>query len=298
MKAISSITYVLILISPLLFGMAACDPYSQNDYEEKVVVQAYLVADQCFPEIKLSLSAPISEQYDFDRQSISGANLSIEHIDASGSVLETTSYRMIKPGIYGPIDTLKLVEPLTRYRLKAQVQGKPEITATTLVPDRFETVGLNNTRIRYQSTEQFEIDITLSSYPGRQNIYVFSIETLDPENAEFTPFYADVVDEEDRADFYLNSSGIVLEGNYEVDRVRNLLKIKLPWLGIAFYGPNRITANVIDDAMYDYIRTRDVQQGGSSLSPGEINNVKTNVINGTGVFGSYAKSSVIINVDR
>jgi hypothetical protein len=278
--------------------MAACDPYSQNDYEEKVVVQAYLVADQRFPEIKLSLSAPISEQYDFDRQSISGANLSIEHIDASGSVLETTSYRMIKPGIYGPIDTLKLVEPLTQYRLKAQVQGKPEITATTLVPDRFETVGLNNTRIKYQSTEQFEIDITLSSYPGRQNIYVFSIETLDPENAEFTPFYADVVDEEDRADFYLNSSGIVLEGNYEVDRVRNLLKIKLPWLGIAFYGPNRITANVIDDAMYDYIRTRDVQQGGSSLSPGEINNVKTNVINGTGVFGSYAKSSVIINVDR
>ena len=298
MKAISSLTYVLILISPLLFGMAACDPYSQNDYEEKVVVQAYLVADQRFPEIKLSLSAPISEQYDFDRQSISGANLSIEHIDASGSVLETTSYRMIKPGIYGPIDTLKLVEPLTQYRLKAQVQGKPEITATTLVPDRFETVGLNNTRIKYQSTEQFEIDITLSSYPGRQNIYVFSIETLDPENAEFTPFYADVVDEEDRADFYLNSSGIVLEGNYEVDRVRNLLKIKLPWLGIAFYGPNRITANVIDDAMYDYIRTRDVQQGGSSLSPGEINNVKTNVINGTGVFGSYAKSSVIINVDR
>ncbi len=298
MKAISSLTYVLILISPLLFGMAACDPYSQNDYEEKVVVQAYLVADQRFPEIKLSLSAPISEQYDFDRQSISGANLSIEHIDASGSVLETVRYRMINPGIYVPIDTLKLVEPLTRYRLKAQVQGKPEITATTLVPDRFETVGLNNTRIRYQSTEQFEIDITLSSYPGRQNIYVFSIETLDPENAEFTPFYADVVDEEDRADFYLNSSGIVLEGNYEVDRVRNLLKIKLPWLGIAFYGPNRITANVIDDAMYDYIRTRDVQQGGSSLSPGEINNVKSNVINGTGVFGSYAKSSVIINVDR
>lgn len=205
---------------------------------------------------------------------------------------------MLTSGIYGPVDTLKTVQPLTRYRLKAQVQGKPEITATTLVPDRFETVGLNNTRIKYQSTEQFEIDITLSSYPGRQNIYIFSIETLDPENAEFTPFYADVVDEKDRADFYLNSSGIVLEGNYEVDRTRNLLKIKLPWLGIAFYGPNRITANVIDDAMYDYIRTRDVQQGGSTLSPGDINNIKTNIVNGTGVFGSYAKSSVEIFVEQ
>jgi len=298
MKSINSLKLLLVLISPLMLGVMGCNPYSQDDYEEKVVVQAYLVADQRYPEIKLSLSAPISEKYDFDMQSITGAFVRVEQLDVSGSVQHTMDYQMLTPGIYGPVDTLKTVQPLTRYRLKAQVQGKPEVTATTLVPDRFETVGLNNTRIKYQSTEQFEIDITLSSYPGRQNIYIFSIETLDPENAEFTPFYADVVDEKDRADFYLNSSGIVLEGNYEVDRIRNLLKIKLPWLGIAFYGPNRITANVIDDAMYDYIRTRDVQQGGSTLSPGEINNIKTNIVNGTGVFGSYAKSSVEIFVEQ
>jgi len=294
----NSITRLIALISPVLFGLVACDPYSQDDYEEKVVVQAYLVADGRFPDIKLSLSAPISEKYDFDQRSISGATVNIEQMDASGSIKTTMAYRMLKPGVYGPIDTLRKVEPLTRYRLKAQIQGKPEVTATTLVPDRFETVGLNNTRIKYQSTEQFEIDITLSSYPGRQNIYIFSIETLDPENAEFTPFYADVVDEEDREDFYLNSSGIIFEGNYDVDPTKNILRIKLPWLGIAFYGPNKITANVIDDAMYDYIRTVNVQQGGSTLSPGEINNIKTNVTNGTGVFGSYAKSSVVIFVEK
>jgi hypothetical protein len=298
MKMTSSFKLLIFLIFPILLSLTSCDPYSQDDYEENVVVQAYLVADERFPIIKLSLSSSISEKYDFDQRSIAGASVTIEQINAAGTVQATMAYRMLKPGVYGPIDTLRTVEPLTRYRLKAQIQGKPEVSAHTLVPDRFQTVGLNNTRIKYQSTEQFEIDITLSSYPGRQNIYIFSIETLDPENAEFTPFYADVVDEEDRADFYLNSSGIVFEGNYEVDRARNILRIKLPWLGIAFYGPNRITANVIDDAMYDYIRTVNVQQGGSTLSPGEINNIKTNIVNGTGVFGSYAKSSVVIFVDK
>jgi hypothetical protein len=182
--------------------------------------------------------------------------------------------------------------------LLVRIRGKADITAQTLVPGRFRTVSQNNTRIRYQSTDQLELEVTRSIYPGRQNYYVFTIETLDPENAELTPFYADILGASQREDVFINQSGILFEANTELNPVTKTLMFKLPWIGVAFYGPTRITSNTIDDAMYNFIRTKNVQLGGSTLSPGEINNVATNVTNGIGFFGSLARSSIEVVIEK
>jgi hypothetical protein len=288
---------LVVLLVPVV-AIVGCDPYEQDDYIEKYVVQSYQIADERLAPILLSTTSPINETYTFSGNAVSGATVEVRLLNAQGSVEKTHAYAMQSPGVYTVVDTLEKVIPLRWYEMVIKIAGKPDITARTLVPDRFETLDLNNNSIKYQSSEQFEVDITLSSYPGRQNIYVFSIETLDRENAEFTPFYADILDEDDREDVYINQSGIIFEGNYDIDPTRNTLKIKLPWIGIAFYGPNKITANVIDDALYDFIRTKDVQLGGSTLSPGEINNIASNVENGIGVFGSYARSSMNVFVEK
>lgn len=279
-------------------SITACDPYEQDDYVEQVVVQSWLIADEPLPMLKLSRTVPINQVYSFENAAISNASVVVRLLDAAGQVERSYTYYNSAPGIYLPVEDNILVEPLRRYELLVRIEGKPDITAQTLIPGRFETVGQNNNRIKYQGTEQLEIEVTRSVYPGRQNYYVFTIETLDPENAELTPFYADVLDDEDRADVYLNQSGILFEANTELDPVKNTLKFKLPWIGVAFYGPTRITTNAIDDAMYNFIRTKDVQLGGSTLSPGEINNVATNVTNGIGIFGSYARSSIEVIIDK
>ncbi len=48
--------------------------------------------------------------------------------------------------------------------------------------------------------------------------------------------------------------------------------------------------------MYDFYRSRDIQGGGSTLSPGEFQNVIYNIDGGIGVFGSMASDTVLVTV--
>jgi len=286
------------LFTLLVVNFTACDPYQQDDYVEQVVVQSWLIANEPLPSIKLSRTIPINEVYSFDRAAISNAQVEVRLLNASGQAERTYTYTVSQPGIYVPTSDHVIVEPLRKYELLVRIGGKSNITAQTLVPGSFRIVSQNNSRIRYKSTEQLELEVTRSTYPGRQNYYVFTIETLDPQNAELTPFYADILGADQRKDVFVNQSGILFEADTEINSATNTLKFKLPWIGVAFYGPTKFTTNVIDDAMYNFIRTKDVQLGGSTLSPGEINNVATNVTNGIGFFGSLARSSVEVVIDK
>lgn len=287
---------LLFTMAALLTSLSACDPYQQDDYREQYVVQAFMVVDQPMPMIRLTTTSPINATYNTNAVAVSGAQPEIRKLDAQGKVLQTIPYRMKSAGWYEALNPQIKVDPLSTYELSIRTANAPEITARTFTPDRLRVLNLNNTSIKYQSTEQFEVIVSYSAYPGRQNYYVFTVETLDPDKAELTPFYADAIGEDERETVFKNQSNIVFEGNYGLDPSRTALTLKLPWLGFAFYGPNRVSTHVLDDAMYDFIRTKDVQLGGSTLSPGEINNVLTNVKNGLGIFGSYASASVDINI--
>ena len=70
----------------------------------------------------------------------------------------------------------------------------------------------------------------------------------------------------------------------------------LPWLAFGFYGPSEVTLVSLDDAFQDFVETQAVQGGGSTLSPGEIPNVTSNVTGGLGVFGSFAQQTVQLTI--
>lgn len=289
----------LYLLTLSILVSAGCELYPQNEFEEDYVIESYLVANRKLPQVRISKTVPIDSLYDFSDVAVVSANMEIRLLDESGDIEETFDYGIQSEGIYVTGSTHKVL-PRRTYQLHVTFQDAPnEIQARTVVPGQFQTLGTTVDSIDYQAPEQIIYNTTRSYYPNRQSYFIFSLEALQPEPGTLTPFYADLLnnDDTDLSDFYSNSSGIINEENYE-ENEDNTLTLRVPWIAVAFYGDNYVIANAIDDNMYDFYRTQDVQGGGSTLPPGEFQNVIYNVEGGIGVFGSMASDTVRVYIRR
>ncbi len=281
-----------VLIFSITF-LSSCELYEQDSYVEQVVVESYQIAMQPLNDVILTRTAPIFEEYNKEERSINDATVIVKEVLPSGQTSQVITFVRTGQGTYSPSEPGITVKPRHRYELEATIPSMDaRVTTFTVVPDTFSIKGINSTSLVYQGEEQFVLILTPSYFPGRQSYYVFTNETLDPENAEFTRFYADA--DGDREDFYRVSSGIINQTSTEQNG--DDVELTFPWIGVAFYGPNRLRASAIDDNMYDYIRSLQIQGGGSTLSPGEIENIISNVDGGIGVFGSYSEVSIEIEV--
>lgn len=283
-----------------LILFTSCELYEQDEYEEYYVIESYLVAGDELPIVRLSKTIPIDKTYNFQDAAVSDASVQIQLLNNDSTTVKTYSYQRIqnRPGTY--LSTTGVtVQPQRLYRLRVTHEGK-EITATTFVPGKFKSVNEDELQDRYiyQSSNQIEIRTTPSFYPDRQTYYIFTVNAIDATRDNLTPFYLDLVEEDTEIEnFYINSSGIINEKNYEEDENGNIT-LQVPWLAIAFFGNNNVIVNAIDDNMYDFIRTQDVQTGGTTLSPGEIQNVKYNIDGGIGIFGSMASDTIRVEIVR
>lgn len=292
---------LLLLLGSLL--LAACDLVEDTPFQEEVVVESYQVAGQPLQVVRLSRSAGIDESYDTSELAIRDAAVQVHLLAEDGRIEQTYAYQHQARGEYVPADVspvglLPIVQPLRRYRLEAEVPGFGTVASTTVVPDTFRIVSVNGTRIAYQSPEQFEARITRSQYPGRQNVFIFVTDARNPVVDQLTPFWREVFDEEENTidEFRRTRSPIINEANYDVNADGTIV-VRLPWIAVRFYGPTVTAINAIDDNLYDFIRTLDVQQGGSTLGPGEIPSVLDRVENGTGIFGSYATVTAQLEIE-
>ncbi|MDX1531950.1 MAG: DUF4249 family protein, partial [Rhodothermales bacterium] len=201
------------------------------------------------------------------------------------------------PGTYAP-NRRHVVRPGSTYRLEIDVgprfgEGGALVTAETTVPDTFRVVEAPPDTVRYDVLAPPPTTVvTPSETRGRPTVYLFTIEALEPDVYGLTPAIAQLVEETDSDpdDLVRSASPLLNEGNYTTNP-DGTLNLQVPWFAIAYYGPNRLTANAVDDALYDFLRTRESQATPTTLSPGEIQRVLSNVENGTGVFGSLASVS-------
>jgi hypothetical protein len=289
--------FVAILIT------CSCELYEQDEYEEYYVVESYLVAGSELPQVRLSKTTNIDETYDFNNDAVRDASVQINLLADDSTVTETYSYQELghntnQSGIYLPVSDVR-VQPERLYQLHIMHEDN-EITSTTFVPGDFETVNELQDRYVYQGNEQVEIETTPSAYiTDRQTYYIFTINTASPEKEALTPFYLDLVENQDAEleDFYINSSGIINEKNYDKNET-GTITLRVPWLAIAYFGENDVIVNTIDDNMYDFLRSQDVQTGGTTLSPGEIQNIQYNVNGGIGIFGSMASDTNRVDIVR
>ncbi|GAB5408596.1 MAG: DUF4249 domain-containing protein [Balneolaceae bacterium] len=290
-----------LTISLAVLTLLGCETYSQSDYEEFYVVESYIVANRNLQQVRVSTTVPAFEFYDFEESAIRDALVEVRLLSETGAVIEQTfSYSMSEPGIYQP-DIAHSVLPTRSYELYVTIPNGSlidEITATAIVPDTFSVIGGVLDTLVYQSSEQLEVTLSESSYPGRQNVFVFTTISENPTVENLTPLYLDFYDdEEDLQEFTITSSGLLNEGNF-TQFPDGSVTVQYPWLAVAFYEENRIVATTVDDNIYDYIRSNDVQLGGSTLSPGEIQNVLTNVKGGIGLFGAMASDTIPTFIER
>lgn len=292
-----------ILLLTLLGLVAACDSTDPGGLPPEYVVEAILVSDEPLPPIRLSRTTGVTESYDFSRLAVRDATVALHPMKADGSMEE---YREDpeQPGLYLPASPAARAQPLETYRLEVLIpETGASITGTTVVPDTFGVVNATLQRAVYQTNEQLEITVTRSSVPGRsQNYYIFVTESLDPREDQLTPIGASILDAmpagvDTIEDLRVRGSPLLNENNYAVNS-DGTLTIRYPWIGTVFFGPNRISINALDDNLYDFFRSQSVQQGGSTFAPGEIPNPLEPVRGAHGVFGSYARVTVELEVLR
>lgn len=294
--------WVVLVLMWFSYGCDATDPL---DFEPEVVVEAYLAAGRRLPDLRLSRTIPIDATYDRESTGVNGAVVQVRLLDDSGEIEQVYEYRgsEASAGLYFPMtgwnDTPD-VQPLRTYELHAEVPGEPgPITSRTLVPDTFFVSEISADTVAYLSSQQLTFELSPTEYPGRQNVYLVTTVAQDGHEAYLTPFAEALLEDSDLtiSDLRERTAPLLNEANFERTD-DGFVVVRFPWIGVYFYGRNEIQINAIDKNLHDFIRSQSVQQGGSTLPPGEIPNVLENVNGGRGVFGSYARATVRVFVSR
>lgn len=296
MKKVSITGFAILFL--LLFS--SCDIYEQDEYRELIVLEAYAIAGRPLPDVRISRTLPIADEYSFNEAAITSAAVVITVTNSEGSENGSFSYFQQRQGVYRANDRNYRVEAGSTYRIDVQFQDRPDqLRAITTVPAQFEILSEVKDSYVYQSEDQLEILLTATESDARQNIYVFNTLTREPSVDNLTPFYQDAVvnGDSELQEFFDNSSGLINEGNFTINDDQTIL-LRFPWIGVAFYGENAVVTNSVDQNLSDLVRSEELQLGGSTLPPGEIPNLIYNVEGGIGVFGSMVTDTIVTRFAR
>lgn len=295
------VLYIGMILIALLAG---CDLLEPSGFEREIIVSGYLVAGEPLPDIRISHTLPVSQRYNPDSAAVLDADVRVQRISETDDVIKEYRYRLIpnSSGIYTPYGLGSLasapadsvIYPLETYRLIADVPGFGTLTSTTTVPDTFSVATFSADTVTYQAADPLTFVLTPTDYPGRQSVFVFNTIALDGFEHQLTPFARSLLEDGDELtinDLRERVSPILNEENLQ-QQSDGTLEMQFPWLAIYFYGRNEVNVHALDDNMYDFVRSRSVQQGGSTRPPGEIPNVIDHIEGGRGIFGSYAEATV------
>lgn len=286
----------------LLLLTAACEEYAQDDYREYVVLEAYAVANRPLPEVRLSTALPTDQAYHFSDAALDGANIQITLLDNDGAGGDVFGYiPASEKGVYIPESPAHRVLAGRTYRIDIDFNNRPEIIrAQTTIPDDFEIISDIPDRIVYQSPNQLELVVSATETTRDPHVFVFNAIAQNPVLENLAPFWKELVEEDDDTqveDFYMHDSGLINEGNFDVNP-DGTITIQYPWIGIAFFEENLFAINSVDKNLSELVSSQEVQLGGSTLSPGEIPNLRYNVEGGIGIFGGIASDTVQTYVER
>lgn len=294
MKRYSVLPLFITITALLSLFITSCDDPTEPVFNQRYVVETFFEAGAPLPEILLSKTGDITQLYNYNDFTVSSADVIVHQISMSGDALRSWPYQESPTvnGNYLPI-TPDTVLDIYKYAVQIITPGDNKlIKGSTIIPGKFTIQTQSADTVLYQ-INQSQITITRSVNPDfDNNVFIVTLLAQDTVNYGLTPFYKNILennpDETSLTDLSQNSSGIISEGNYEIN-ADNTITIKVPWLAVAFYGPHKIQLNVIDRNLYDFYRSRDTQLGGSTLSPGEIYDVISNIDGATGIIGSYSR---------
>ena len=308
----------LLALAALALAVSACDTAAPESAGPQVVVSGFLEAGTRLADVRITQSVPLGSVYD-STAVLRDARVEVQVLALDGGVEEAVPYAFdTETGAYSPAVPRATVAGRT-YRLVAVALGDT-VTAETTVPAEITLVAPPPAEIVYQADPRGpQLRITTSSVAGRQSVYVASTAAQAPDVFEpvlvgsetrfrsrnvpgrfrpvpFVALFADcdedgafLICDEDPSDLYTSgSSPIINESSYVLPGDGTAI-VNVPWLAFGFSGPTSISLVALDDAFQDFIETQTLQQNPTTISPGEVPNVTTNVRGGLGVFGSFAR---------
>ena len=315
---------VLLLACALgLATLAGCDATTVGDTSEQIVVSSTLVAGEPLSQVELTLTRPIDAVFDSEEARVTDATVTVSLLRADGTVEETVPYAY-QGGIiasYRPVtDTPPVALPGRTYRLDVTAPGPParRLTAVTTVPEAIGLVAAPADRVVYQSAQGPSFVVTESERGDEKVVFLITVRSSDPLDFEAVQVdgetrYRSIPDsgfdpvpiittfaecereaagtllcEENISDFNGGSSPLINQESY-IDRGDGTLQVNVPWLAFGFYGPATVNLVTLDAALVDFLETQSLQFAPTTLSPGEIPNIVSNVEGGLGVFGSVAQ---------
>lgn len=296
----SRISLTLLGLAALAATAAGCESYPQDSYQEYIVVEAYLKEGEPLPEIRLSRTGEADRAYTFEERAVSDAEVAVKVLaEAGGGIERTVAYTLASQGVFTPAGAPVTVQAGRTYELEARVAGRSGVVrGRTTVPDSIRVVGEIPASLVYQSEQQLDIRVAVRRPVDRQNVFVFSTLSLDTLEQNLTPFYRAQYEDSDvtLSELAKTNSGTLNEGNF-TQNDDGTYTLSFPWIGISFYGRNRIVTSVIDENLHDLVRSQSVQLGGSTLSPGEIQNVIYRLDGAIGIFGSLSSDTLETVID-
>lgn len=298
MKKIATALFYLLTITLI----AGCDILNQDSYHEYIVIESYAYAGSPYPDIKISITLPADAVYDKNEAAVKDATVRLARLDENGNPVDRVEYTSSEttPGTYYPLANGFIIEEGNTYRFDIEIPDRDPIRAQTTVPRQLHVVNDIPSEVVYQSENQLEIVLANPGQESFRTFYLFSSTALEPSEEELTPFYKATVENDEEIDyteFISTDSGLISESNFDVNS-DGTITLTYPWIGVSFYGQNRIVTFSVDKNTYDLVRTQSVQLGGSNLSPGEIPNLIYNVEGAIGVFGSMSADTVYTSFVR
>lgn len=299
---------VLFILGLIVLLATACDTTEPDAFEQQIVVESYQTAGEPLAPVRLSRTTPLDSTYRFADLAVRDATVEVQRLADDGSVAERFLYRadpdslgFYRPAARGAGRPVPRVQPLTTYRLVADVPDGPTLRATTTVPDTFRVLRVNRDTTAYQAGEQIALRVTRSQTPGRDRAYyVLSTKALEVTQENLTPIAREQFEDADDTslrDLQITSSPVINEESY-IQNADGTITIRLPWIAVRFYGPNETRASVLDGNLYDFLRSQSAQQGGGAFSPGAIPSLIEHVEGGTGIFGSRARVATTVVFTR
>lgn len=308
----------LLLAAAVAGSLSGCDGTRDDEFVSLLVVSASLGAGEPLPPVQLSRTSPLLDRYDPEAVAVAGARVTVTLLAPDGTDEQTTVYAE-GASRYFPSADVPTVLPGRTYRLDVAVGGET-LRAVTAVPQALAVVEGPAESVVYRDGQGPELRIRLTSTPERQAAFVASTRALAPARFDEVtvdgetryrsvpdaerflpvPLYQRFLDcepepagtilcEDNPLDNAVTGTSPVINEDSYIDLGDGTARVQVPFLAFGFYGPYRISLVSVDDALQTFVQTQAIQGGGSTLSPGEIPNVTTNVEGGLGVFGSYAR---------
>ncbi|MBK7985470.1 MAG: DUF4249 family protein [Ignavibacteria bacterium] len=279
-------TYIVIvftIVGTVVFNGCE-DPIPTDLYVEQTLIEALLTVNQPVEGVLISRSTPIADTFRFEDSFVRDAQVMI-YSDKDTMRLVYRQGRFSSE-YYCP-DTTKIVQPLTRYNLRVQMQDGRVFTSAMTTPSPFVWKQKLPDILQFpkdtNNLQRPDFNVFTSwEPPQNQNDFVLRLRCLD--TLEYGKYLNPPTEERNRRvfRFFENTRSARYRNTAQYIFLGNATASPVAWLAFKWYGKQEVSVLVPES---NYLRWFKQRFGGNTFNP-----LLTNIEGGAiGAFGAASE---------